>query len=651
MDAVQQASSGHPGAPMGMADIAEVLWCKWLRHNPSNPNWFDRDRFVLSNGHASMLCYALLHLCGYDLSIEDLRQFRQLHSKTPGHPEFGDTPGIETTTGPLGQGLANAVGMALAEKILAKRFNKPSLEIINHRTWVFTGDGCLMEGISHEVASLAGTWKLGKLIVVYDSNNISIDGKIQHWFTDDTVQRFSAYNWQVIPNVDGHDADAVNAAFVAATNNKDQPTLICATTTIGYGSPNKQGTATAHGAPLGVAEIAITRKQLDWPHPPFEVPENIKMQWNQKDAGLKKESSWQKVWQSYQKKHPNLATELQRTLSGEIPAEFDVAYNSFLTDLVAKKLSIASRQASKLCLDSISPLLPELIGGSADLSDSNKTMANTSKPITATDPDGNYIHYGVREFGMTAIANGLALHGGLKPYTGTFLVFLDYARNAARMAAIIGIQQILVYSHDSIGLGEDGPTHQPIEHLTSLRTTPGMSTWRPSDAVETAIAWQVALKHNKGPTALILSRQNLPAQEHNLQQLQDIAKGGYILVREKSALELILLGSGSEVDLLSQAAEQLSQKGFGVRVVSMPSCNQFDAQTEAYRNDVLPPNVRCRLAVEAGHPDFWRKYVGLDGDIIGISSYGASAPAEALMIHFGFTVQNVVQRSQTLLKI
>jgi len=649
MDAVQKAASGHPGAPMGMADIAEVLWRTWLRHNPVNPSWFNRDRFVLSNGHGSMLLYAVLHLCGYDLGLDDLRKFRQLHSRTPGHPEYDLACGIETTTGPLGQGLANAVGMALAEKILAKRYNHPGLELIDHRTWVFAGDGCLMEGISHEAASLAGTLQLGKLILVYDDNGISIDGESHRWFTDDTAARFRAYRWHVIEDIDGHDSAMIDTALAEAVRTTDRPTLICARTTIGYGSPGKQGTAAAHGSPLGDAEIAATRKALDWNCEPFRIPPALYAEWDCRQRGAALEEQWRERWQAYRRKYPHDATELQRILDGKLPADIDEACAALQARLHAEAPDIASRQASKLCLDALAPLLPELIGGSADLSDSNKTLWSGCKPVSATHPEGNYLHYGVREFAMTAIANGVSLHGGLRPYTGTFLVFSDYARNAVRLAALMGLPQILIYSHDSIGLGEDGPTHQPIEHLASLRTIPGLSIWRPCDALETAVAWQAALKRQDGPTALVLSRQPLKAQQRSEETCGKISRGGYILAREQGPLKLILLASGSEVQLAVEAATQLARDGVGVRVVSMPSCDRFDAQDAVFREQVLPCATRCRLAVEAGHPGFWRRYVGLDGDVVGIERYGASAPADVLMKEYGFSVENVAAHCRALL--
>ncbi|KJS05163.1 MAG: transketolase [Gammaproteobacteria bacterium BRH_c0] len=649
MDAVQQANSGHPGAPMGMADIAEVLWNDFLSHNPANPHWPNRDRFVLSNGHGSMLLYSLLHLSGYDLSIEELKNFRQLHSKTAGHPEFGEAPGTETTTGPLGQGLTNAVGMAIAEKVLAAQFNKPGHDIVDHHTWVFLGDGCLMEGISHEACSLAGTLGLGKLIAFYDDNGISIDGEVEGWFTDDTPKRFESYGWQVIPAVDGHDAAAVKAAIEQAQAETGKPTLICCKTVIGFGSPNKQGKEDCHGAPLGADEITATRAALGWSHAPFEVPEDIRNGWNSVEKGKTAERTWQQKLEAYSTAHPQESVELIRRLSGELPANFAADADAYIRACQEKGDTIASRKASQNCLDAYGPLLPELIGGSADLAGSNLTIWKGSKSVSAEDASGNYLHYGVREFAMAAIMNGIALHGGFINYGATFLVFVDYCRNAVRMAALMKQQSIFVFTHDSIGLGEDGPTHQPVEHLTGLRTTPNMNTWRPCDAVESAVAWKAAIERRDGPSALIFSRQNLPHQARNEQQVAAIARGGYILRDCAGEPEAILIATGSEVALAMGAAEKLSAAGRRVRVVSMPATEIFDAQDRAYRDSVLPPSVRTRVAVEAAHVDFWRKYVGLDGDVVGMTTFGASAPAKDLFKHFGITEENLLARVEALL--
>ncbi|EJC1208352.1 transketolase [Vibrio parahaemolyticus] len=648
MDGVQQANSGHPGAPMGMADIAEVLWRSHLNHNPSNPEWADRDRFVLSNGHGSMLIYSLLHLSGYELSIDDLKNFRQLHSKTPGHPEYGYAPGIETTTGPLGQGITNAVGMAMAEKALAAQFNKEGHDIVDHFTYVFMGDGCLMEGISHEACSLAGTLGLGKLIAFWDDNGISIDGHVEGWFSDDTPKRFEAYGWHVIPAVDGHDADAINAAIEAAKADP-RPTLICTKTIIGFGSPNKSGSHDCHGAPLGDEEIAATRKELGWEHGPFEIPQEVYAEWSAKETGAAKEAAWNEKFAAYEAAYPELAAEFKRRVNGELPAEWEEKASQIIADLQANPANIASRKASQNALEAFGALLPEFMGGSADLAPSNLTMWSGSKSLEANDFSGNYIHYGVREFGMTAIMNGIALHGGFVPYGATFLMFMEYARNAMRMAALMKIQNIQVYTHDSIGLGEDGPTHQPVEQMASLRLTPNMNTWRPCDQVESAVAWKLAIERKDAPTALIFSRQNLAQQPRSAEQVADIAKGGYILKDSDGKPELILIATGSEVELAVKAAEQLTAEGKKVRVVSMPSTDAFDKQDAAYREAVLPSDVTARIAIEAGIADFWYKYVGFDGRIIGMTTFGESAPADQLFEMFGFTVENVVNTAKELL--
>ncbi|EOV9226335.1 transketolase [Vibrio parahaemolyticus] len=648
MDGVQQANSGHPGAPMGMADIAEVLWRSHLNHNPSNPEWADRDRFVLSNGHGSMLIYSLLHLSGYELSIDDLKNFRQLHSKTPGHPEYGYAPGIETTTGPLGQGITNAVGMAMAEKALAAQFNKEGHDIVDHFTYVFMGDGCLMEGISHEACSLAGTLGLGKLIAFWDDNGISIDGHVEGWFSDDTPKRFEAYGWHVIPAVDGHDADAINAAIEAAKADP-RPTLICTKTIIGFGSPNKSGSHDCHGAPLGAEEIAATRKELGWEHGPFEIPQEVYAEWSAKETGAAKEAAWNEKFAAYEAAYPELAAEFKRRVNGELPAEWEEKASQIIADLQANPANIASRKASQNALEAFGALLPEFMGGSADLAPSNLTMWSGSKSLEANDFSGNYIHYGVREFGMTAIMNGIALHGGFVPYGATFLMFMEYARNAMRMAALMKIQNIQVYTHDSIGLGEDGPTHQPVEQIASLRLTPNMNTWRPCDQVESAVAWKLAIERKDAPTALIFSRQNLAQQPRSAEQVADIAKGGYILKDSDGKPELILIATGSEVELAVKAAEQLTAEGKKVRVVSMPSTDAFDKQDAAYREAVLPSDLTARIAIEAGIADFWYKYVGFDGRIIGMTTFGESAPADQLFEMFGFTVENVVNTAKELL--
>ena len=648
MDAVQQAKSGHPGAPMGMADIAEVLWRDFLNHNPQNPSWADRDRFVLSNGHGSMLIYSLLHLTGYDLPIQELENFRQLHSRTPGHPEYGYTPGVETTTGPLGQGIANAVGFAIAERTLAAQFNRPGHDIVDHYTYAFMGDGCMMEGISHEACSLAGTLKLGKLIAFYDDNGISIDGHTDGWFTDDTGTRFEAYHWHVIRGIDGHDHDAIRRAVEEARSVTDKPSLLICKTTIGFGSPNKAGTHDAHGAPLGDEEIALTRKQLGWNYAPFEIPDDIYAAWDAKNAGTEKEQAWDKKFAAYQQAFPALAEEFIRRTTDKLPENWQEESQKYIEQLQANPANIASRKASQNAIEAFGKLLPEYLGGSADLAPSNLTMWSGSKPINE-DAAGNYIHYGVREFGMTAVANGISLHGGFLPYTATFLMFVEYARNATRMAALMKIRQVLVYTHDSIGLGEDGPTHQPVEQLASLRTTPNMSTWRPCDQVESAVAWKYAIERQDGPTALIFSRQNLAQQPRSAEQLANVARGGYVLKDCDGQPELILIATGSEVSLAVAAAEQLSGQGRKVRVVSMPSTDAFDKQDAAYRESVLPAAVTARVAIEAAIADFWYKYTGLNGAIVGMTSFGESAPADLLFKEFGFTVENVVAKANALL--
>ncbi len=633
---------------MGMADIAEVLWNDFLKHNPTNPTWYDRDRFILSNGHASMLLYSLLHLSGYDLPMEELKNFRQLHSKTPGHPEIGYTPGVETTTGPLGQGLANAVGLAIAEKTLAAQFNRPGHEIVDHNTYVFMGDGCLMEGISHEVCSLAGTLGLGKLIGFYDHNGISIDGETEGWFTDDTAKRFEAYHWHVVHEIDGHDPEAIKRAIEEAKQVTDKPSLIICRTVIGFGSPNKAGKEESHGAALGEEEVALTRKQLGWNYPPFEIPDEVYKGWDAKEKGRQVEASWNEKFAAYQKAYPELAAEFNRRMGGEMPENWQQVTQEYIEKLQAEPAKIASRKASQNALNVYGPVLPELLGGSADLAPSNLTIWSGSTSLKV-DPAGNYIHYGVREFGMTAIANGIAHHGGFVPYTATFLMFVEYARNAARMAALMKARQIMVYTHDSIGLGEDGPTHQAVEQLASLRLTPNFSTWRPCDQVETAVAWKAAIERHNGPTALILSRQNLAQIERSPQQLKDVARGGYILKDAGGKPDLILIATGSEVEIAVQAAEKLRGDGVAVRVVSLPSTDVFDAQDEAYRESVLPSDVSARVAVEAGIADYWYKYVGLKGAIVGMTGYGESAPAEKLFPYFGFTVENVVEKARKVL--
>ncbi len=645
IDAVEAAKSGHPGMPMGMADIAEVLWNDYLNHNPNNPKWFNRDRFVLSNGHGSMLQYALLHLSGYDLSLDELKHFRQLDSKTPGHPENFMTPGVETTTGPLGQGFANAVGMALAEKLLAQRFNRPEYAIVDHRTYVFMGDGCLMEGISHEAASLAGTWGLHKLVAFWDDNHISIDGNVEGWFTDDTPSRFEAYGWNVIRSVDGQDAVEIKTAIETALKSTDKPTLVCCRTTIGFGSPGKAGKESSHGAPLGKDEVAATRVALHWPHGPFEIPQEIRDAWRAGNAGLVREHQWGDLFDAYAAQYPQLSDELVRRSAGKLPDGFSIDADAYVAKLQAEGAVIASRKASQMAIETFAPLLPELIGGSADLAHSNLTLWKGSKSVATDDADANYIYFGVREFAMTAISNGLALHGCFIPYDATFLVFSDYARNAVRMSALMGAHAIHVYTHDSIGLGEDGPTHQPVEHLASLRYIPHNDVWRPCDAVESAVSWRRAIERRDGPSCLVFSRQNLAHQLRDEKQVADIARGGYVLKESAGAPELILIATGSEVGIAMQAAAQL---GDHVRVVSMPSTDVFDRQDAAYRESVLPNACRRRVAIEAGVSAFWRKYVGLDGAVVGIDTFGASAPIEALLPHFGFTVEHVVAVAQSL---
>nr|WP_321270818.1 transketolase [uncultured Tolumonas sp.] len=648
MDAVQKANSGHPGAPMGMADIAEVLWRDFLNHNPANPKWSERDRFILSNGHGSMLLYSLLHLSGYDLSIEDLKNFRQLHSRTPGHPEYGYAPGVETTTGPLGQGITNGVGMALAEKVLAAQFNRPDFDIVDHHTYVFMGDGCMMEGISHEACSLAGTLKLGKLIAFWDDNGISIDGHVEGWFTDDTPARFEAYGWHVIRAVDGHDADAVKAAIEAAKAETDKPTLICCKTVIGFGSPNKAGSHDCHGSPLGAAEIAAAREFLGWNHEPFVIPADIATKWSAKDAGAAKEAAWNKKYAAYAEVHPELAAEYERRVNGDLPANWAEASQAFVEQLQANPSKIASRKASQNAIEAFGKLLPEFLGGSADLAPSNLTMWSGSESLTADDASGNYVHYGVREFAMSAMMNGVALHGGFIPYGATFLMFMEYARNALRMAALMKQRVIFVYTHDSIGLGEDGPTHQPVEQMASLRLTPNMSTWRPCDQVESAIAWKYAVERKDGPSALIFSRQNLAQMDRTPAQLANVYKGGYVLRDCEGTPDAILIATGSEVELAMLSADELTAKGHQIRVVSIPCTDAFDAQSAEYKESVLPAAVTKRVAVEAGIADYWYKYVGLNGKIIGMHSFGESAPAELLFQQFGFTVENVVQTVESL---
>lgn len=649
MDAVQKAKSGHPGAPMGMADIAEVLWRDYLNHNPQDPGWPNRDRFILSNGHGSMLLYSLLHLSGYDLSIDDLKQFRQLHSKTPGHPEYGYAPGVETTTGPLGQGITNAVGMAIAEKALAAQFNRPGHNIVDHHTYTFLGDGCLMEGVSHEACSLAGTLGLGKLIAFWDDNGISIDGHVEGWFTDNTPARFEAYGWHVVRNVDGHDSEAVRVAIDEARAVTDKPTLICCKTIIGYGSPNKSGSHDCHGAPLGDTEIAASREFLQWEHAPFEIPADIYDGWSAKAKGAASQQAWQQQFAAYAAAYPELAAELSRRLAGELPADWREKSDAYIAQLQAAPAAIASRKASQNALNAFGPLLPEMLGGSADLAGSNLTIWSGSKGVSNEDASGNYLYYGVREFGMSAIMNGIALHGGFIPYGATFLMFMEYARNAVRMAALMKQRVIFVYTHDSIGLGEDGPTHQPVEQLASLRVTPNLMNWRPCDQVESAVAWQAAIERTEGPTTLIFTRQNLVQQARSSEQVTNIRRGGYVLVDSVGTPDLIFIATGSEVELAVQAAAQLTAKGKNVRVVSMPSTDVFEAQDAAYREAVLPSAVTKRVAVEAGIVDSWYKYVGLTGKIIGMTSFGESAPAEQLFEYFGITTAKVLAAAEELL--
>ncbi|QCI21414.1 transketolase [Buchnera aphidicola (Hyadaphis tataricae)] len=648
IDAVQTAQSGHPGMPMGMADIAEVLWRDFLKHNPKNPAWSNRDRFVLSNGHGSMLLYSLLHLTGYDLSIEELKNFRQINSKTPGHPEIDVTPGVEVTTGPLGQGLANAVGMAIAERILSSYFNRNEFNIVDHHTWVFVGDGCLMEGISHEVCSLAGTLNLGKLIVFYDKNGISIDGPVCNWFTDDTVKRFESYNWHVLDNVNGHDPESIICSIKKAKSVKNQPSIIICNTIIGFGSPNKSGTAEIHGAPLGEEEVALTRKKLNWKYPPFKIPLEMYKKWNCVKKGIEIEEKWKKKFFFYKEKYPNLAVEYLRRVNNQLPKNWFETAQSYIDYLQNNPKNIASRQASQYVLEKFGKMLPELIGGSADLSPSNLTKCSFSNSIFK-NLSGNYIHYGVREFGMTAIANGIFHHGGFIPYTATFLIFFEYARNAVRMAALMNTKHIFVYTHDSIGLGEDGPTHQPIEQLATLRMTPNLDVWRPSDQVETACAWKYAIEKKSGPTALILSRQMLFQSEKNLTQLKNIARGAYVLYESKALLDLIFISTGSEVHITLLAAKKIVSLGYSVRVVSMPSTDIFDRQDDTYKESVLPSNFNKKIAIEAGVEDFWYKYIGLNGVIIGMKTFGESAPAEHLFKKFGFSVDNIVNKAMMLL--
>ena len=641
-DAVQQANSGHPGMPMGMAEIAEVLWRRHLIHNPSNPNWFNRDRFVLSNGHGSMLIYSLLHLSGYDLTIQDLKDFRQLHSKTAGHPEYGVTPGVETTTGPLGQGISNAVGMAMAEKVLATKFNTEKYKVIDHMTYVFTGDGCLMEGISHEACSLAGTLGLGKLVVLYDDNNISIDGEVDGWFTEDIPARFQSYGWEVIPNVNGHDPEEINAAIKKAKNSQDKPTLICCKTIIGKGSPNKEGTASTHGSPLGEEEIAEMRKDLGWDNKPFDIPDSVYEAWDAKEQGNSQEEEWNHLFDQYQKDNEELASELRRIMNGDLPEGVEEAIYGFVDDVQKDLPNLATRVASQKVLNVLGPLVPELVGGSADLTGSNNTNWDGTIEIRSDNFAGNYINYGVREFGMTGIMNGMVLHGGIRPYGGTFLTFLDYARNAVRMAALMKIQTMLVYSHDSIGVGEDGPTHQPVEHLTSLRTTPNLETWRPCDTSETAISWLAALENSDKPTALILSRQGLPNFERTAKQIDSMKKGAYTLYEPNEKPELILIATGSEVEVAMAVAEEVKNKT-PIRVVSMPCSERFDVQSDDYKDSVLGKGIK-RVSIEASHADWWRKYVGLEGEVIGMDSFGESAPGKALFEHFGFTKEQIISK-------
>ena len=649
MDAVQQANSGHPGAPMGMADIAEVLWNDFLSHNPANPHWVNRDRFVLSNGHGSMLLYSLLHLSGYDLSIEELRNFRQLHSKTPGHPEYGYAPGVETTTGPLGQGVTNAVGMALAEKVLAAQFNKPNFPVVDHYTYTFMGDGCLMEGISHEACSYAGTLGLGKLIAFWDDNGISIDGDVEGWFTDDTPARFEAYGWHVVRSVDGHDAADIKQAIEQAKKETNKPTLICCKTVIGSGAPNKEGTHHVHGAPLGAEEIAETRKALGWSAPAFDIPRDIKAGWDSSEKGEQAESAWETLFESYVEQYPELADELLRRLAGELADDWDEKSTAFIANTQKAAQTIASRKASLNTLNGFGPLLPEFLGGSADLTGSNLTEWTGCTDVDGTNANGNYLHYGVREFGMSAIQNGIALHGGFIPYGATFLTFSDYARNAVRMAALMKLRNIFVYTHDSIGLGEDGPTHQSVEHVSSLRLIPNLNVWRPCDAVESAVAWKCAVESENTPSALIFTRQNVQHQERSDEQLAAISKGAYILKDCDGEPQVILMGTGSEVELATTAAENLAADGIKVRVVSMPCVDLFDQQDAAYKESVLPAAISARVAIEAGSTGLWYKYVGLQGAVIGLDRFGESAPAKELFEFFGITADKMVAAAKGLL--
>ncbi|HAZ6028199.1 TPA: transketolase [Escherichia coli] len=649
VDAIQKANSGHPGAPMGMADIAEVVWRRHLRHNPKNPQWFNRDRYVQSNGHGSMLIYALLHLTGYDLSMDDIRDFRQLHSRTPGHPEYGYTPGVETTTGPLGQGVANAVGMAIAEKALAAEFNKPGFNIVDHHTWLFLGDGCLMEGISHEACGLAGTLKLGNLIAIWDDNGISIDGHVEGWFAEDTAARFRAYGWHVIEGVDGHDPEAVDAAVREAKSVTDKPSLLCCKTIIGFGSPNKANSHDCHGSALGADEVALVRERLQWPYAPFEIPGEIYTEWDATEKGAQVQQEWDALFADYAKQWPELAAEFTRRMKGDLPAGWVENMQKYVHDLQSHPAALATRQVSQKCLNHFADMLPELMGGSADLSPSNLTRHQKSVDFTGENPAGNYISYGVREFGMSAIMNGLALHGGFIPYGGTFLMFMEYARNALRMAALMKIRSVFVYTHDTIGLGEDGPTHQPVEQLASLRLTPNMETWRGCDQVEVAVAWQQAIERKDGPTSLVLTRQPLAQQPRTAAQLAEIARGGYVLSDCDGQPEMILISAGSEIELVVSAAKALTEEGRKVRVVSMPCTERFDNQDAAYKESVLPKAVRKRLAVEASIAGFWERYVGLDGKVIGMTSFGESAPANVLFKHFGFTPENVLAQARELL--
>lgn len=649
VDAIQKANSGHPGAPMGMADIAEVVWRRHLRHNPKNPQWFNRDRYVQSNGHGSMLIYALLHLTGYDLSMDDIRDFRQLHSRTPGHPEYGYTPGVETTTGPLGQGVANAVGMAIAEKALAAEFNKPGFNIVDHHTWLFLGDGCLMEGISHEACGLAGTLKLGNLIAIWDDNGISIDGHVEGWFAEDTAARFRAYGWHVIEGVDGHDPEAVDAAVREAKSVTDKPSLLCCKTIIGFGSPNKANSHDCHGSALGADEVALVRERLQWPYAPFEIPGEIYAEWDATEKGAQVQQEWDALFADYAKQWPELAAEFTRRMKGNLPAGWVENMQKYVHDLQSHPAALATRQVSQKCLNHFADMLPELMGGSADLSPSNLTRHQKSVDFTGENPAGNYISYGVREFGMSAIMNGLALHGGFIPYGGTFLMFMEYARNALRMAALMKIRSVFVYTHDTIGLGEDGPTHQPVEQLASLRLTPNMETWRGCDQVEVAVAWQQAIERKDGPTSLVLTCQPLAQQPRTAAQLAEIARGGYVLSDCDGQPEMILISAGSEIELVVSAAKALTEEGRKVRVVSLPCTERFDNQDAAYKESVLPKAVRKRLAVEASIAGFWERYVGLDGKVIGMTSFGESAPANVLFKHFGFTPENVLAQARELL--